>query len=256
MSPISATRLKTRCPACKGTVVERRAGWTHGTSSWFYCFFCNHTWKSRGDDARANPDGELTGHVFVVVGRKKRHPLSFVVLHAIPEDALKKHLARTVAQRESKAAKLQREIDALTAALAQAQAEEDRLWNIQKQDESDLGKAKAWSAAFNNTKEIAKQLEALLMRQQHLTSAERFFQDLPSAISSATTNADGSFTLPVPRDGRYGIVAKATREPGEREQGQPYLWFVWVSLDGESTKRLVLNDDNIVGAGSPDSALQ
>ena len=254
MSPVStATRVKTRCPACKGTVVERRAGWTHGASSWFYCFFCNHTWKSRVDDARAHPDGELTGSVNVVLRRKKKHPLGFVVLHAIPEEDLKKHLERRAGQRESKLAKLQREIDAVAPTLAQAQAEEDRLWNIQKQDESNLAKAKAWSAAFNRTKEITRQLDDLLMRRQRLTSGELFLQDLPSAISSATTNADGSFTLAIPRDGRYGIVARADREPGE--DGQPYVWFVWVTLNGEPTKRLVLNNDNIVGSGSPDSAL-
>ena len=91
-------------------------------------------------------------------------------------------------------------------------------------------------------------------RRQHLTSAEHFLKDLPSAISTATTNADGTFTLPIPRDGRYGIVARASRALDDEEQ--TYLWFVWISLDGEPAKRLVLNNDNVVGAGSPDSALQ
>jgi hypothetical protein len=254
MSPVAgATRLTTRCPACKGAVVQRRAGWAHGASIWFYCFFCNHSWKSAGD-ARGNPDGELTGDMFVVVRRKKKRCLGFVVVHAIPEDALKKHLKRKAAQREIESGKLQREIDALAATLAQAQAEEDRLWNVQKQDESNLGKANAWSVAFNNTKKITRQLEDLRTRRRHLVSGEHFLHNLPSAVSSATTNADGTFTLSLPRDGRYGIVARASREPGEEEQS--YVWFLWVSLDGEREKRLVLNNDNIVGAGSPDSALQ
>jgi hypothetical protein len=94
----------------------------------------------------------------------------------------------------------------------------------------------------------------LRARRQHLASAEHFLQGLPPAISSATTNADGTFMLAIPRDGRYGIVARAAREPGEEEP--PYLWVVWVSLNGAHAKRLVLNNDNIVGAGSPDSALQ
>ena len=203
---------------------------------------------------RAHPDGELTGDVFVVVRRKKKQCLGFVDLHAIPEDALKKHLARSGAQYERECAKLQREIDVMAATLAEAQAEEDRLWNIQKQDESNLGKANAWSVAFKHTKEVTKQLEDLRARRQQLTSGEHFLKDLPLAISTATTNADGTFTLAIPRDGRYGIVARASSKVGESEQ--PYLWFVWVSLDGEHAKRLVLNNDNIVGAGSPDSALQ
>ena len=167
---------------------------------------------------------------------------------------MKKHLKRRTAQRELESGKLQREIDALAATLETVRAEEDRLWKIQEQDETDLGKANAWSVSFNNTKHITKQLEDLRKRRQHLTSGDQFLGELPSAISSATTNADGTFMLPIPRDGRYGIVARASRELGEEKQ--TYLWFVWVSLDGALGKRLVLNNDNIVGAGSPDSALQ
>jgi hypothetical protein len=255
MSSLSgATRLPTRCPACKGSLIHRRAGWSHGASNWFYCFFCKHTWKSRLVDTRANLDGELTGDVFVLERRKRRHPLASVVLRAIPEDDLKEHLERRAAQRELESGKLRREIDALATTLAAARAEEDRLWNIQKQDESNLGTAKAWSVAFNNTKKITRQLEDLRTRWQHLTSGEHFLQDLPSAISSATTNADGAFTLAIPRFGRYGIVARGSREL--REEVQTYLWLVWVSLDGEAAKRLLLNNHNILGAGSPDSALQ
>jgi hypothetical protein len=191
--------------------------------------------------------------VFVVAKRKKRQPLGLVVVHAIREDALKKHLERRTAQRELGSRKLQREIDALAATLAKARAEEDRLWNIQKQDESDLRQAKAWSVAYNNTKTITRQLDDLRTRQQHLTSGEHFLKDLPSAISTATTNADGTFRLAIPRDGRYGIVARASRALDDEEQ--TFLWLVWISLDGNSAKRLVLNNDNALGAGSPDSAL-
>ena len=251
---LGATRTPTRCPNCKGALVGRGAGWTHGASVWFYCFFCNHTWKGRLGDARANAYGELTGDMFVVARRKERHALRLVVVHAIPEDALKKHLERRTAQRELGSGKLQREIDALAATLAKTRVEEYRLWNIQKQDESNLRKAKAWSVAYNNTKKITRQLDDLRTRRQHLTSAEHFLKDLPSAISTTTTNADGTFTLAIPRDGRYGIVARASRALDDKEQ--TYLWFVWVSLDGEPAKRLVLNNDNVVGVGSPESALQ
>jgi hypothetical protein len=221
---------------------------------WFYCFFCNHTWKSRPGDVRASSDGELTGDIFVVAKRKKRQSLGLVAVHAIPEDALKKHLERRTAQRELGSRKLQREIDALAATLEKARAEEDRLWHIQKQDESNLRNAKAWSVAYNNTKKITRQLEDLRTRRRQLTSVEHFFEDIPSAISTATTHADGTFTLAIPRDGRYGIVVRASRALDDEKQ--TYLWFVWISLDGEPSKRLVLNNDNVVGAGSPDSALQ
>jgi hypothetical protein len=254
MSPVlETTRVPTRCPNCKGTLVRRGAGWTHGAPVWFYCFFCNHAWKGRYGDARANADGSLTGDVFVIGKRKEKHALRSVVVHAIPEDALQNHLERRTAQRALWSGNLQREIDAMAATLAEARAEEDRLWHIQKQDESNLQKSKAWSVAYTNTKKITRQLADLRTRRQQLTSAEHFLKELPSPISTATTNGDGAFTLAIPRNGRYGIVARASRAVDDEEQ--TYHWFVWISLDGQHSKRLVLNNDNVVGAGSPDSAL-
>jgi len=225
----------------------------HG-SAWFHCFFCNHNWKFRFDDPRALPDGELTGDVFVVTPRRKRQSLGLVVLHAIPEDLLKQHLQDKMAIGERESRKLQREIDVLIKILEDARTEEDRLWKVQEADKENLRKANAWSVAYNRTKIITRQLGDLLARRDQLTSGEHFFQDLPNAISTAKTNADGRFTLALPRDGRYGIVARASRELGEEKR--IYSWFVWVSLDGRSSKRLVLSDENLAGAGSPDSALQ
>jgi hypothetical protein len=45
-------RLPTRCPACKGSVIQRMPNPTHRTVVWFYCVFCKHTWKVRIDDPR------------------------------------------------------------------------------------------------------------------------------------------------------------------------------------------------------------
>jgi len=222
-------------------------------SIWFHCFFCNHIWKFRLEEVQPTPDGELTGDMFVSTSRRRKHSLGLVVLNAIPEDLLKPHLERKTAQGEQESNKLQREIDVIVKILDDARAEEDRLWQIQERDKENLRKANAWSVAYNRTKIITRQLVDLRARRAQLTSGEHFFQDLPSAIASAKTRADGRFTLAIPRGGRYGIVARASRELGEERQS--YCWFVWVSLDGRASKRLVLNDDNIVGSGSPDSAL-
>jgi hypothetical protein len=141
----------------------------------------------------------------------------------------------------------------VAAILKEARAEEDRLWNIQKLDESDMQKANAWSLVYNKAKNLTGQLEDLRAQQQHLTSGEYFVQDMPAPISTIQTDSDGKFTMLLPRDGRYGIVARVSRELGDKKE--TYCWFVWVSLDGAASKRVSLNNSNIVGAGSPDSAL-
>src|SRR5262245_39407035 len=116
MSSVSGTpRLPTRCPTCKGAVIQRMAR-AHA-SVWFHCFFCNHVWRFRLEDARAIPDGELTGDVFVVTSRKKKQSLGLVVLNAIPEDLLRQHLERKTAQCDLEGRKLQREIGVLAVTL-------------------------------------------------------------------------------------------------------------------------------------------
>lgn len=246
--------LPTRCPACKGAVVQRMSARPHGGFIWFQCLFCNHTWRFHLEDPRAIPDGELMGEVFVVTADGSRQALGRVELKAIPEDALREHLERKTAQSELESRKLQRKIDALAATLEKARVEEARLWKIQKRDESDLRKANAWSVAYNTTKTLSRELEDLDAKRQHLKSGEFFFQEIPSPISVAQTDGEGKFTLFLPRDRRFGIVARASRDPGEKQE--TYFWFVWVSLGGEPSKRLVLNNDNTVGAQSPDSALR
>lgn len=192
--------------------------------------------------------------MFVVTTGGRRHSLGSVVLNAIPEKALKKHLERKMEGGERESRKLPREIDAVAAILEKTRAEEARLWRIQKADDNNLQKAKAWSVVYNKMKTITRQLEDLQAQRQRLITGEHFFQDLPSPISSTTTLADGTFTLAIPRGGRYGIVARASR--ALREHKQTCFWLVWVSLDGDASKRLVLNNDNMLGAGSPDSALR
>jgi hypothetical protein len=248
----SAPRLPTRCPACKGAIIERMARSSHGTFIWFHCLFCNHHWKFRLEEP--NPNGELTGTVFVVTKGGKKYKLGSVVVSAIPEDVLKKHLKSKALQVEIEAQELHREIDRLTTTLKTAQAEDQRLWKILQGDENNSQKAVAWSVAYNQAKNLAKQIEDLQARRQHLASGEYFYDGLPPGTATAKTDAGGKFTLVIPRRDRFGVVARASRELLKGKES--YFWFVWASLDGEPSRRLTLSNGNILGAGSPDSALQ
>ena len=223
------------------------------TFIWFHCLFCNHMWKFHIDEDVVNPTVELTGEIFVATKSGIKRRLGSVKVGAIPEDVLIKHLESKALHGARKRQDLQRNIDSLSANLKVARAEEERLWKIQKRDESDRQKAKAWSAAFNKIKSIGKRIEDLRVQRQHLTSGEYFFHGLPSPVSAAKTDDDGRFTIVIPRHGRYGIVARTTVEQGEGTE--TYFWIVWVSVRGQYSKRLTLSNDNMVGAGSPDSAL-
>ena len=246
-------RLPTRCPACKGAVIQRMPSPSHGAFIWFQCLFCNHIWKFRIHDPYANLNGELTGDVFIVANGGVTYKLGMVLVNAIAQDALTKHLQSKTRQGALERQKLQRAVEGLTATLRMARAEDDRLWKILQDDERNARKADAWSVAYNKTKNITAQIEDLQAQRKHLTSGEYLCEGLPSGIASAKTDVEGKFRLTIPRRGRYGVVARGSRELGKEKQ--TYFWFVWVTLDGQPSKRVTLSNDNMMGQGSPDSAL-
>ncbi len=223
------------------------------TFIWFNCLFCGHVWKFHLDEAVAESNGELKGDVFVVSKNGAKRRLGSVAVSAIAEDVLTRHLEKRALQAARKRRELQRHIDSLTATMEVTRAEEDRLWKIQKRDEGDRQKARTWSAAYNKLKNLAERIGELKEQRQHLTSGQWFFEGLPSPIATTRTDHDGKFTLVIPRQGRYGIVTRASLELGDEKE--TYFWIVWVSLRGEHSRRLSLSDDNMVGAGSSDSAL-
>jgi hypothetical protein len=246
--------LPTRCPSCKGALIQRMPGTRHAGYISFHCLFCSHIWKFRLDEPRTNPNGELIGDVSIVTKGGRKYKLGSVAVSAIPRDTLKKHLASKTLQAERDSQKLELDIDGLVATLRTAEADEDRLWKILQRDENNPQKRDAWSVEYDKTKNLPKQIEGLKAQRRYLASGEYFFEGLPSGISTAKTDANGKFKLTIPVQGRFGVVARASRELLKGKE--TYFWFVWVSLDGEPSRRLMLNNENLIGAGSPDSALQ
>ena len=70
------------------------------------------------------------------------------------------------------------------------------------------------------------------------------FEGIPSGVSAATTDADGKFTLEIPRTGQFGLVARASRQLLKGKE--TYSWLVWVDLDGEPSKHLNLSNSNML----------
>jgi hypothetical protein len=108
--------------------------------------------------------------------------------------------------------------------------------------------------AYDKAKNLPKRLDSLKAQRAYLGSGEYFFEGLPAGIAAAKTDANGKFSMTIQGQGRFGVVVTGSRDLLKGKE--TYFWFVWVTLDGEPSKRLVLNNENRMGAGSPDSALQ
>jgi hypothetical protein len=238
-------RLPTRCRLCKGAVIERTSNAAHSGFTWFHCLFCNHWWKVRlEDETTTNPDGELTGEVFIVT-KGITYALDSVSVSAIPEDVAKKHLEAKTREREIESVKLRRALDGLTAALDIAKVEENGLWKILQLDDDNSEKAAVWRVAYNKTKVLTKELKDLQTERARVTSGEYFFDELPAGISVAKTDGNGRFSLIIPMKGRYLVAARGPRDTFR--DVDPY-WFVWTGLDGQTSKHQVLSNDNVLAA--------
>jgi hypothetical protein len=237
-------RLATRCPVCKGSLIQRIPKPSYAVSISFHCLFCKHIWKVHIEDPYTSAIGKIAGEVFVVTKRKVKHKLAAVTVAAIPGESLRKHLKSRTLQRALDAEKVDREIDALTAALETAQADDERLWQILKRDENNSQNASAWSVAYEKVKSLTQRIEGLELQRQRLASEDYFFEGLPGAASTATTDADGKFTLEIPRHGQFALVARASRQLLKGKEA--YAWLVWVDLDGEPSKHLNLSNSNML----------
>ena len=237
-------RLATRCPVCKGSLIQRIPKPSYATSIAFHCLFCKHIWKVHIEDPYTSAVGKVAGEVFVVTKRKVKHRLGAVTVTAIAGESLRKHLKSRALQRAIDADNLEREIESLTAALEIAQADDERLWTILKGDENNAQKASAWSVAYARVKSLTQQIEGLESQRQRLASEDYFFEGLPSGVCTATTDGDGKFTLEIPRTGQFGLVAHASRQL--LKGVETYSWLVWVDLDGDATKRVSLSNANMI----------
>ena len=80
-----------------------------------------------------------------------------------------------------------------------------------------------------------------------------FFENLPNPIATTQTDANGEFSLQIPTDGQYVIGAQAQRDVGGSTEY--YYWMIQVSLNGAPNKSIMMSNNNLSTAQSPDSLI-
>jgi hypothetical protein len=74
-------------------------------------------------------------------------------------------------------------------------------------------------------------------------AVEKYFSGLPSGTATAMTNADGKFTITLPK-GRFVLAAQSFRRVFDSTEN--YYWLVWVKSDGRQPPPLILSNHNLV----------
>ncbi len=198
-------------------------------------------------------DGDLAGDVFIVTRGGLNIKLGLVRVTAIPADVVQSHLDSKKQEAEREIAKLEPEVQRLQGAYNAARSEANQLDALWTRDLSNSDKMSAAAEANKKASSIQKDQDALKERAALFHSSDRYFAGMPSGIASAKTDADGKFSMKIPRKGKFALAARASREVPTNET---YYWLVFVSLDGQASKHVMLSNDNMVGAGSADSLLK
>ena len=86
-----------------------------------------------------------------------------------------------------------------------------------------------------------------------LSSRASYFEGLPPALLTVTTNSDGKFSFKLPGGpGRYAVVAHSQRKVSDKDE--VYYWAVWINSDGKE-QTFFLSNNNLTTAGSATSAI-
>lgn len=83
---------------------------------------------------------------------------------------------------------------------------------------------------------------------------EDLFKGVPLDGAKAVTNSDGQFSMKLRANQKYVIAATAQRRVFESTE--QYYWLVWVSVDGDQGKSVMLTNNNLMGEDSPDAVFK
>jgi hypothetical protein len=89
--------------------------------------------------------------------------------------------------------------------------------------------------------------DSLRKEELYYYSDQFFFSQLTSPIQAADTDAEGKFTMQVPRTGTWVIAARGQRLVG-KEKIESYYWLQPVSLQGQDQGVQNLSNTNLEGA--------
>jgi hypothetical protein len=82
-----------------------------------------------------------------------------------------------------------------------------------------------------------------------LDPTEVYLMDLPPVLARAQTDADGEFSIKVPREGKFVLVARAERQVlGQNER---YLWMVRMPEEAKAGTKVLMSNETMATGGSP-----
>lgn len=113
-----------------------------------------------------------------------------------------------------------------------------------------------WQKAKGESDNYAQSLAAVTERLDNWPAEQPrvYFNSPPTPLAVAKTDADGKFSLQLYKKGEFVLAAQAQRQvSGNTEK---YFWLVRVRPDRKSVMQVMLSNDNLITANSPESAVR
>lgn len=224
-----------------------------------------------------NPETEFKGNIFIVTQGAQNIKLGLVEVTAIPETEINAHLEKNNLYLNSEREKLNQAFQDATqkyedaksrydiaesrynASYARAKAELERMKAAVIETEAAFTQVKERVQAATNEASMDKgnldslssvmnlkktELELAKLKLEAFPSGNLFFTALPAGCSKAISDADGNFTIKLPKKGRYALAAKSSRQVVDKKE--EYYWLIWINADGSQQSPLILSNNNFV----------
>jgi hypothetical protein len=204
----------------------------------------------------------IEGQVFIVTKSGTAVKLALVQVSAIPLGQTEQYLReveREVIGERHKADSFVNEAKAAVRNATKAREQHYQAWSRQLGDPMQELKKRmrgAYDASNAEYEALVKRvwkmdarLEEAVHARHVMHSAAPYFTKLPEPVATTKTDADGKFSLTVPAGDEYVLASRAKRSlPGGGSEH--YFWLV--KAQGST---VMLSNDNLTSAGSPDSLL-
>lgn len=201
-----------------------------------------------------NPNGTIVGQIFVVTKGAETIKLALTDVQIFRSSDVSSKITDFTEMRTKKLKDAQ-------------QRRQEMIEKLQKFD----SEMKTWESRFTGSKasdeyqtkarESQVQLALFEIQGEEIRATEAdarndtstFFTDLPNPLQKVTTDADGKFSVSVPKTDRFVVVASASRQVGDNTER--YRWVIRFALEGADSKGLMLTNKNVVGSFASENAL-
>jgi hypothetical protein len=187
----------------------------------------------------------IRGQVFIVTQGGENVRLGLVTVALYPEKEMLAYIAR-----RSEEARLEREaiapaLDAAMESLSTANAQyENALKMVGMRD---------GGSSLNQRYDEVQRLQRVIWegesRLRGLDSADFYFMMLPKPLRTSVTDAEGAFSIVIPKTGKYALTARGERNVSGTVE--TYSWLVRMPEEARTGTKVLLSNSTLTYAGSP-----